>query len=391
MKSILIDITCGVSGDMLVGALLDLGLDCELLKKKLRDFNLAGWSINPEKITKYHMAGTAANVNAEADNVSRHLSDITEIINAGTLSLTVKDNIISVFTRLARAEAKVHGTTIEKVHFHEVGAVDSIIDIAAFCIAVDMMEVKKIYFTDFSFGSGFVSSSHGEIPIPVPAVAELAIGFRARYTGRAGECVTPTAAAILTALGEQIKGTASIQLTESGIGFGTRDYPFPSYTRIYRVDTGDEADADPVVLLECNIDDMNPQVYPALLDILLDKGALDAYISPLIMKKGRQGTLLTVIAGLKEVDVLKECIYRETTTLGMRITNCVREKLDRSFETAMVKDQEIKIKVGYLNGEIINVHPEFEDCKKAAKKTGIPLIEVIRLAREGYNPPEGDF
>lgn len=384
MINILIDITCGVSGDMLIGALLDLGLDCESLKKKLESFNVSGWTINPEKIIKYHLSGTSAHVNAKVDTKSRHLSDINDIINSGAISRDVKEKIVSVFTRLAGAEAKVHGSTIEQVHFHEVGAIDSIIDISAFCIAIDMMKIENIYFTDFTFGTGFISSSHGDIPIPVPAVVELAAGFRARYTERAGECVTPTGAAILTALGEQVQGSSSFTQLNSGIGFGTREYPFPSYTRIHLMETVPEAAEEIVTILECNIDDMNPQIFPAVLEQLMDRGALDAYISPLLMKKGRQGTLLTVIADKTEVDTLKECIYRETTTLGMRISNCVREKLERSFEKVTVMDEEIKVKIGHLSGEIINIHPEFEDCKKAARKTGLPLKDIMRIAREKF-------
>jgi uncharacterized protein (TIGR00299 family) protein len=381
MNSVIFDIQFGASGDMLIASLLDCGLSLSSLKEELLKLGIHNWDISTKKINKYHISGSCIHIST-GEGESRNINDIKDIIQNSGLSSAAKNNISKVFNRLASAEAKIHGTSVDDVHFHEVGAIDSIIDVSSFCIAMQLLEIERIFFNEFCFGRGTVNSSHGELPIPVPAVVELSRGFTSRLTDRSGELVTPTAAAILTTLGTQLDKPVSYTIINHGIGFGTRDYSFPSYTRALLVKTDEKDEA--VVQLECNIDDMNPQLYPYIIERLLEGGALDAYISHTVMKKGRYGTLLTVISNHEQFDSLKQLIYRETTTLGIRAFNVIREKLDRKFDTVKVLDQEIRIKIGFYEGKIVNIHPEFEDCKKAAQKSGISLKEIMSKAREEY-------
>lgn len=379
------DLQFGASGDMLLGALFDLGLDQTALLAELSKLTLEGWSISPEKTRKYHLSGTVANVRCSETGVERHFRDIEAIILRSALRATVAERVMRVFGRLADAEAAVHGSTREEIHFHEVGALDSIVDITAFCAAIDLLGVNSIVFGDFFFGTGTVMSRHGELPVPVPAVVRLAEGYRCRLTGREGELVTPTAAAILTALGAQTRPPGAPLLHKTGIGFGSRNYPFPSYTRAMLFD-GNEADVavDEVFQIECNIDDLNPQVYPHLIDKLLRTGALDAYLTAVNMKKGRPGTLITVIAPHEALEVLRRTIYTETTTLGLRLRTVSRERLDRSFVTVCVDGRDIRIKQGvFLDGEV-TAQPEYEDCARAARESGEPLRLVMARALEEY-------
>lgn len=386
--TLVFDLQFGASGDMLLGALLDLGLDRESLVTELSKLALSGWSVSPEKITKHHMAGTAAGVQCAETGSERHYGDIETIIESSALDRRVKERAVRVFTRLAEAEAAVHGISMEKVHFHEVGAIDSIIDIVAFCIALDVLDVRSVFFGDFFFGTGTIRTRHGEIPVPVPAVVRLAEGFRCRFTGREGELVTPTAAAILTALGSQSAVPPASIVRRTGIGFGSRDYPFPSYTRALLLDAGNSAVED-VYQIECNIDDMNPQIYPHLVDLLLQRGALDVYLTSVNMKKGRPGTVLTVIAQTRTLDAVRETIYTETTTLGLRMQVVGREKLERSFVTVNVEGHEIRIKKGHFLNSEVTAQPEYEDCATAARQSGAPLKLIMRRALDEYRKKYG--
>ncbi len=374
-KNIIFDIQFGASGDMLLGSLLDLGLDKDKLLTELAKLNLKNWSIAPEKTVKNHIRGTAANVKCKEDKHSRKLDDVNSIIQKSGLSDKIKKKILDVFQKLAIAESSVHGKDIDTIHFHEVGAIDAIIDISAFCISLDILEIDKFFFNDFCFGTGSVKSAHGELPVPVPAVVELTKNFKSKITDKVGENITPTAAAILTSLGKQIDEPTSFTLINNGYGFGARDCSSPNYTRAFLIKI--ENKHEEVQQLECNIDDMNPQVYPYIIEKLLQAGALDVYISQISMKKGRPGILLTVIAQKQKISTLKKEIYRNTTTLGLRTINVIREKLNRKFETVRLYDHDIKIKLGYLDDEIVNIQPEFEDCKKVSRKTDIPLKEIM--------------
>ncbi len=388
ITTLIFDIQCGVSGDMIVGSMLDLGVDHRLLSEELEKLDLPGWRISPEKTNRYGLSGYSAGITATVEDRERNLNDIRSIINKSRLSYYVKETSLNVFTRLAEAEARVHNQVPDTVHFHETGAVDSIVDIVAFSIVMEMLGVKEIYFTEFCFGTGTVRSQHGELPVPVPAVVELTRGFRVRYTERRGELVTPTGAAILTALGTQITAEPSFTLVKNGTGFGTRPYPFPSYTRAMLVEK-DDITREEIYQIEVNIDDMNPQIYPYLMEEVFKKGALDMYITPIVMKKGRPGSLITILATSEAIDSIKESIYRETTSLGIRYFKVSREKLQREYTTVNLGRNSIRIKTGYYKGNPVNVQPEFDDCKKTAENSGHPLKEIFRKARNAFTGSEG--
>ncbi len=379
--TIIFDIRFGASGDMLLSSLFGIGLDINLLKNELVKLNIGGWEISFKKLIKYGMSGIQTTVTCRDEKHERNLADISGIIKQSGLHDPVKADIIKIFTRLAEAEAAVHGTSIDRIHFHEIGALDSIIDISAFCIARDLLKINNIVFNEFYFGTGSIITRHGEILNPPPAVLELVKSFYFRMTDKPAELVTPTAAAILTTLGKQQKETdTGLYPAEIGIGFGGKDYPFPSYTRAILCG---KDDIESIVQIECNIDDMNPQIYPHVMDMLLNSGALDVYAVPVIMKKGRPGTVLIVIANSKDVEELKKLLYRETTTIGIRIQNVLREKLERRFETVNI-GFDIRIKIALHENRIVNVQPEYEDCRYASEKSGIPLKEIMRQAIEKF-------
>lgn len=389
MKGVLFDIQLGASGDMLLASLIDSGLDADQLMDQLKTINLDGWSFHPTKTTKYSIGGTIANINL-VDNYhtsnkhcNRNLSNIETLIKESQLAPHVKDNIISVFTKLAQAEARVHNASISNIHFHEIGAADSIIDISAFCVAIDLIKIDKIYFNEFPFGKGTINIEHGEMPVPVPAVIEITKGLKSISCRGTGEMITPTAAAILCTLGTQIDDNLSFSINNFGIGFGTRDHERPSYTRAIMLDM-DDHDTSIINELYCNIDDMNPEIYPFIIERLMENGALDAYIAPIIMKKGRIGSLLTVLCDTEKTNHIKHILYKETTTLGLRIKKVLREKIGRRFETIDLNGNRIRIKIGIYNSEIKNIEPEFDDCKAAALKTGIPLKDIMEESKKIY-------
>ncbi|MDY6934224.1 MAG: nickel pincer cofactor biosynthesis protein LarC [Spirochaetota bacterium] len=376
---IIFDIHQGASGDMLLGSMLALGLDINKLKNELNKLTLPKWDIFSKITVKKGLKGTLIKISYQDDQQVRYLSDIADIIQKNNLSEKIKNNALAVFQKLASAEASVHGTSVDQIHFHEIGAIDSIIDITAFCISLDILKIDSFYFNEFHFGSGSIQSSHGELPIPVPAVLELTKGFKSRLTERRGEIVTPTAAALLTSLGTQINEFLDFVLLKSGIGFGTRDYPVNSLTRSLLINIED-SDIEDIFQIECNIDDLNPQAYPYVIDKIIAQGALDAYFTQIFMKKGRPGILLTIISKNETLDSLKETIYRETTTLGMRIQRISRERLERSIDTIHLDNNLIRIKKGYYKDKVVNIQPEYEDCRKAAEKNDIPLRDIMDKA-----------
>ncbi|MFH0974651.1 MAG: nickel pincer cofactor biosynthesis protein LarC [Spirochaetota bacterium] len=380
-KSLYFDIQLGASGDMLLGSILDFTALYNEMMEMLSMLKLPDWDISPKKIVKHHISGTLANVSYKDASSHRNLEEIKTLINRSGLSSNIINNIFKIFENLADAEAKVHGKKIEEIHFHEVGAVDSIIDISAFCIMIALMEVEKIFYNEFPLGTGTVNTAHGELPVPVPAVANLLKNQKSRFTNKTGELVTPTAAAILTTLGSQ-NTSGSFTILKNGTGFGTREHSFESYTRAFLIE--DNEPKEEIRQIECNIDDMNPQIYPNIIELLFNNGALDAYTSPVLMKKGRPGTLLTVIANIEKIHDLSDIIYKHTTTLGLRTFNVNQEKIKREYEKVQVFKMEVRIKIGYLNNNIVNIQPEFEDCNKISQKQNIPLKEVMSEAISNF-------
>ncbi|MCX7678069.1 MAG: nickel pincer cofactor biosynthesis protein LarC [Spirochaetes bacterium] len=384
-KRIFFDISFGASGDMLLASLIDAGLSIEALKNSLSTLPIHGWDIDAKKIVKYNFSGTALTVSHNDKSASRNLAEILSIIDNSALSANAKAMSKNAFTILAQAEAAVHGTSIENVHFHEVGAIDSIIDIIGFSVAMDILGIDEIMFGDVPFTQGSIHSSHGMLPVPAPAVIELAKGLRVIFAPHRGEIVTPTAMAVLRAVGSQITNNmTSLALIAHGIGFGTREYDCPSFTRAFILQDSNE-EGDFLEELICVLDDLNPQCIPYVSEKLFAAGARDVYFSQIIMKKGRPGVLLTVLCDHHKREEIKNIIFLETTTIGIRQHTIWREKLTTSFKEILLEGHRVRMKISHDKNAITNIMPEYEDVKKVAEITGIPLRELLRKAIDIFN------
>ncbi len=381
MKILYCDIQSGASGDMLVGALIDMGLPVDVLTTQLQSLSVKGFAIAPAKVTRYGIQGTQAGIKANKDLTHRNLDAITKIIENSSCSDPVKHNAIAVFNNLADAESKVHGISKQEVHFHEVGAIDSIIDILSFCIGIEYFAIDKLYYSTFAFGSGTISTAHGTLSLPAPATVKLTHGKQVMITGLQGELTTPTAAAILVTLGTQLIQFGGT-VVNTGTGFGTRDYGFPSYTRILFIDEKPH-ESEILSVLECTIDDMNPEIYPHVAELLFDAGAHDVYLQQVIMKKGRPGVVISVLCPFNAVDDCTQILFRQTTTLGVRAYTVNRYSLPREFATVTLYGEEVRIKKSNRYQEL-SPKPEFEDCKKIALKTGKPLFHIMQEALKEY-------
>jgi pyridinium-3,5-bisthiocarboxylic acid mononucleotide nickel chelatase len=373
------DAFSGISGDMIVGALADAGADQSAIADAIASLN-AGVTISFEKVKRAGIAATKYHVHMEPQHAHRHLSHIVKMIEGADLSARARANAVAVFRRLGEAEAEVHAMPIEKVHFHEVGAVDSIADIVGACVALDQLDAGTVVCSAVNVGSGTVQTEHGTMPVPAPATAKLLAGAPVYASGPAMELATPTGAAVAAALGTF--GTLPpMKVARSGYGAGTRD--FPGQPNVLRVILGEAAAADEalaVSVIEANIDDLNPQVLAYSAERLLEAGALDVTIEPIVMKKGRPGSLLRVIARPSDCEKLAQIIFTETSTLGVRVYAAERRVRSRSFAEVETRYGKVRVKVT-SEGDFA---PEYEDCRKLALEMGVALKHVIAEANYAY-------
>ena len=381
MKTAYVDCIFGASGDMMLGALTACGMPLEKLKSELAKLNVDGFDLVEEKVVDHGIAATHIEVVTEEQHAHRHLSHINEIITKSDLSGRVKENALKIFKRLAGAEAKVHGTTPEKIHFHEVGALDAIVDVVGTCIALDYLDVDTVVATPLHLGTGTVKCAHGLMPVPVPAVVELTTGVPTVRTGIEGELTTPTGAAILTTLVSSYGDIDGFTPEVSGYGAGNaRRDAAPNVLRISIGTAAGSQVEDRPMFIETNIDDMNPEVFGYVSDRLFEAGARDVYFCPVYMKKGRPGTLIGVLADDADVDAVTDILLTETTTIGVRMNRVTRRKLHREERTVETRFGTVKVKVVFVNdGERIT--PEYEDCARIAREKGVPLLEVYDAAR----------
>lgn len=371
----------GAAGDMIVAALVHAGADSNLLSQTLRGLHLDGYRLSIEPIKKQGLASMrfVVNLDKSAPQPHRHLKHIVEILNRAELPSNVRARAILVFERLASAEAKVHGTTIEKVHFHEVGAVDAVLDVVGAVAALDLLKIQSIQCSPIPVGSGIVHCEHGVMPVPAPATAELLKGVPLGLSEEPGELTTPTGAAILTALAESFGPIPPMSLEAIGYGAGMRDgVKRPNVLRVLVGEaTGSrEGTIDEVSVLEANIDDIAPEVIGYCLERLMAEGALDAFAVPIHMKKWRTGVILTVLCEPGQSAKLEAILFSETSTFGVRRHAAYRTKLTRRWETIDTRFGEIKMKIGQRVG-LTTASPEFESCKAAATQHGVPLKEVL--------------
>ena len=390
MRVLWYDCFSGISGDMNLGAMIDLGVELSYLKTELERLNLKGWDLIAEKAQRHGITGTKVTVRQLVqEHHHRHLSDIQKIISDSSLSDKVKNLSLKIFMKIADAEAAVHGIPVEKVHFHEVGAIDSIIDITGAAICFHALNVDEVYVSEIELGGGFVKCDHGKLPVPAPATAEIIKGMPVRIGGVDFEATTPTGAAILSALATEYCPKKSVIIKNTAYGVGHKDHPdVPNLLRVSLGETlSDAVSGHKALLLESNIDDMNPEFYEYISERLFKSGASDVYFSQIIMKKGRPGVMLSIICESGLEDKIKEIIFTESTTLGIRTLEFNKDTLTREFDKIETIYGEVTFKRSFYNGREVSVKPEYDECKKIASEKSIPVKEVYNNIMAAISKP----
>ncbi len=393
MKILYFDCPMGISGDMCLGALIDLGVDLRLIMRGLKKLPIDKIDVSVTKETRHSITGTAFRVRLHDSHHHRTFKDIKGIIAGSGLSPEVKKLSAAIFKTIADAEAGIHGTTADKVHFHEVGAMDSIIDIVGAAIALDSLKVSRFMASPIPLGSGWAKTMHGTIPIPAPATLEILKGVPIAASDAPFELTTPTGAAIVKTVSDGFGPMPAMIVEKTGYGAGKKD--FKDAANLLRIIVGeapsetDEKMAAPsgerLFILETNIDDMTPQVAGYLMERLLAAGALDVYFTAVQMKKNRPAILLTVLADAARKDKLTGIIFSESTSIGVRSFPVERECLSRRVAKVKTQFGAVRVKVSLKDGVIVNAQPEYDDCKALSEKKGAPLKEVMRAAAAAIN------
>ncbi|MDQ3982879.1 MAG: nickel pincer cofactor biosynthesis protein LarC [Actinomycetota bacterium] len=378
MRTLYFDCFSGAAGDMILGALLDAGASEADVSRALDALALPGCSVEVRTVTRASLRATKVDVVVTGEQERRGPDDIARLLRDAPLSERVKDRAQRTFELLADAEAKVHGIARERVHFHEVGAVDAIVDVVACSAAIESLSPERIVSSPVTTGRGMTDSAHGPLPVPAPAVVELLRGVPVHERGT-DELVTPTGAAILRASVHEFGPMPPLTIESVGYGAGSRESAVPNVVRVLVGETAAAPEAT-LTQIEANVDDMSPELLPHALESLLAAGAVDAWIAPVLMKKGRPGFVLSALAGAADRDRVVDTFLRETTTFGVRMHEVAREVLDRSWVEVEVEGHSLRVKVGRRGGEVTSAAPEFEDARRVAKATGMPLKDVYAAA-----------
>ena len=381
MRTAYFDCFSGISGDMILGALIDLGLSPKYLEKELKKLDIPAFKLIVKNVRKNGISGVGVEVITK-DKKERTLKDILKIIDKSKLDKDIKETAKKIFTRLNDAEAQVHRENKEHMHFHELGMLDTIVDVLGALIGIKKLGIEKIYGSALHIGSGFVKCSHGTLPVPSPATAELIKGIPAYGKDVEGELVTPTGAVLITSLAEKFGNMPRIKIEKTGYGAGERNLSIPNLLRVIIGNMDDDYEQDRVALIQANIDDMNPQIYDYLFEKLFKKGAFDVWLAPIQMKKNRPAVCLSVLAKKNDVDSLCDVIFNETTTIGVRISEVSRKKLSRQEKAVNTKYGKISVKISKAGKSIKTITPSYDDCRKLAKKLNIPLKEIFEEAKK---------
>jgi hypothetical protein len=390
MKILYYDCFAGISGDMNLGAMLDLGVDQKYLLKELGKLPIDSYKIKIYKDKRGGITGTKVDVIVPPQKKAfslhtlkkRTFRDITRMIKQSNLSANVKKISLDIFTRLARAEGKIHGHKIEDVHFHEVGAIDSIIDIIGAAICLDYLKVDKVISSPIQVGSGIIHCSHGTFPVPAPATAEILQGIPIKTGLVPFEATTPTGAAIIASTAAYFTERIDFTPQKIGYGLGSKDSSTPNVLRIFlgeisaNTEKADDPETGVAVIIECNIDDMNPELYDALMERLFAVGAHDVFLTPIIMKKSRPAVMVSVLCDVGKQKAIEEVLWLNSSTFGLRSYKVAKSMLRRETVKVKTKYGEITVKSGYLNGRIIKSKPEYEDCKRLAKENGVTIQDI---------------
>lgn len=378
----------GISGDMCLGAFVDAGLDIGMIAEELKKLPIKDYQLISNKVIRSGITSTKVDV-VISDGEHPHFEgrkweDIAEIINSSSLSAQIKEKGLLIFRRLFEAEAKVHGEPYDQIHLHELGAVDCIVDIIGTLIALEMLEVEKLYTSEINLGGGSVNTSHGILPIPAPATLELLKGYPVYSSGIQFELTTPTGALIISGLNAIYSPLPMLVVEKIGYGAGNKD--IKNMPNLLRVLIGEEssqpsrlANEDMVTVIETNIDDMNPQFYEDVMERLFNAGALDVTLENIMMKKGRPAIKLTIIAHEKDFSSLAEILFRNTTTIGIRFYSAQRTTLNREIKTIKTKLGDVRIKISRIGNRAVNISPEYDDIKILSKKTDLPIKRIIEV------------
>ena len=382
LRAAYFDCYSGISGDMILGALVDLGVDPGKISKALKTLDLKGYKLKTSRVQRGLIAGTKVQVSLtkSSHHPARKYSDIKKLIADSDLSSTAKKNSLEIFKRIAQVEAAIHDTTMEKIHFHEIGAVDSIVDIVGGVVAIESLKLDKIYASPLNVGEGFVQCAHGCLPVPAPATLKLLQGIPVFSNGIKKELTTPTGAAMIGFYADKFGSLPAMKIV--GDGYGAGDHIIAEMPNMLRVVLGEisaESDEE-LVLIETNIDDMNPEFYEGTMESLFKAGALDVYLTPIIMKKSRPANKISVLSSETDRQAMTEILLHETSSFGVRYFRIGRTVLEREMKTVNISWGSVRIKIGKFNGKVIQISPEYEDCKKIAYKEKVPVKQVYEEA-----------
>ncbi len=376
------DCFAGISGDMALGALLDAGAPLDKLLDGLKSLPLNGWDLKVERVRKGAVAATSVTVLAGENHPERRLADIERIILSSALAESVKVQSLAVFRLLAEAEAKVHGVSVNEVHFHEVGAIDSIVDIVGVVYALHLLGIQEVHASALPFSRGWVRTAHGELPVPAPAAMELLCGIPTYPLDIDTELVTPTGAALLKGLAKSFGVPPPFTPQRIGYGAGKKDLPFPNVLRVIvgEMSDGFILERERLIVVETNLDDMTGELTGFVMERLFEAGAKDVWVTPTQMKKNRPAIVLSVLCDSSSLPTVLQILLRETTTLGVRVHEVERLCLQREFVEVETPYGVVKVKVAKLGKEIVNISPEYEDCRRIALERKVPLKEVMAAA-----------
>ena len=400
MKTIYFDCFAGAAGDMLVGALIDLGLDFSALEEELAKLEISGYSLSADSVLKQGVTSQKFSVNITHEAHHHHYgeghshgshhhgrsySQIREVLENAPIPETPKSRAVAAFYRLGVVEAGIHGVEVDAVHFHEVGAIDSIIDVTGYFLGLHMLGVERVAASPLPVGSGFVQCAHGRMPVPAPATAKLLEGAPVAQSDLEGEVLTPTGALLLTESAEFFSPMPEMTIARVGYGAGDKDQPdTPNVVRAFlgESEAGAVGDRPPatICVLEANIDDMSPELFPHVIEGALKAGALDAFSIPVTGKKGRPGQLITILCPLAKQDALTRFLFRETSTLGVRRRTTGRAVAERTWVEVDLPWGRVRVKRGTFEGALTNLAPEYEDCRRLAEENGVPLKQVFEAA-----------
>jgi len=378
-----LDCNSGISGDMFLGAVVDCGADFDYIRKELSRLNL-DFEISCQRVKKGVISATKVNISESGAHPLRNLKAIKELVENSALPKDIKEKSLSIFTRLAQAEADVHQVDIDHVHFHEIGAVDTMVDIVGSLLGLKFLKVERIFSSPLPLGRGEAETSHGKIPIPAPATMKLLEGCKVYGTEIQEELVTPTGAALVSSLAEGFIDFPPMRISKVGYGAGTKELPLPNVLRLVlgEMEEKEKKAEPPTFVLSANIDDSTPEVLGFLFEKLFETGALDVWQHSIVMKKNRLATELSVLCHSDVIEKIIDCIFSETTTNGIRISEVKRSTLDRKFVEVKVLDETIRVKVSFAGKKVLTVSPEYEDCRKVALKKGISLKKVLQMAQQ---------